>query len=64
MIGQPVTDPLPDDLRVWQLPNGRYVYLRADGRYEVQPPTDNWWHTETTLEAAVAWFAAQLTREG
>jgi len=62
MIGQAITDSLgPDDRRAWALPNGRYIYQDADGKFSVQPPNDNWFHSEPTLEAAVAWFEQQIS---
>lgn len=57
MSGHPITPDDPSDRRVWELPNGRYVFRADDGDgYLVQPPNDNWTHREPTIEAAVAWF--------
>ena len=59
MIGHPIQPESPDDKRVWELPNGKFVYRTEDGAFEVQPIDDNWWHREETLERAVEWFATQ-----
>ncbi len=65
MSGFPFTpDPADkDDERVWWLPNGRYVLRNpATGECHVQPPNDNWWHVEPSVEKAVAWFDDYVER--
>ena len=38
---------------VGHTPNGREIRQRADGKYEVQPPGDNWWAVGDTPEEAL-----------
>lgn len=38
---------------VGHTPNGREIRQRADGKYEVQPPGDNWWAVGDTQEEAL-----------
>jgi hypothetical protein len=37
MIGHPIQPESPDDIRVWELPNGKFVYRTEEGVFEVQP---------------------------
>ncbi len=41
------------DRRVWELPNGRFIYRTDDGGFEAQPPNDNYWVECALLEDAV-----------
>lgn len=59
MIGTPHTPETDDDKRVWLLPSGRYIFRDANG-YAVQPPRDNWYHVEPTIEAALAWYEGYI----
>jgi hypothetical protein len=59
IIGKPFEKEFDFDTREWTLPNGRYVFRTSSGKFEVQPPNDNWWHSETTLAASLEWFEAQ-----
>ena len=34
-------------------PNGREIRQRSDGKYEVQPPHDNWWAVGDTVDEAM-----------
>lgn len=38
---------------VGHTPNGREIRQRRDGKYEVQPPGDNWWAVGDTQEEAL-----------
>lgn len=38
---------------VGHTPNGREIRQRADGKFEVQPPGDNWWAVGDTQEEAL-----------
>jgi hypothetical protein len=63
-LGEAFTPSDGNDHRVWRLPNGRYIYRErpwpappGSPAERYQAPNANWWHTTTTLEDAVRWFA-------
>jgi hypothetical protein len=53
MKGNPITPFGSDDMRAWELPNGRFVYRTREGKFQVQLPDDNRWKSFDSVEEAV-----------
>ena len=59
MKGNPITPFGPNDMRAWELPNGRFVYRTGGGKFQVQLPKDNRWNSFDSVEEAVEWLEKQ-----